>query len=201
MAHQLLLTIPLPVLIPYTVFVLVLIPIYWKHYGPQNFLWFSDIALFGSLIALWTESSLIASMMAIGVLFPELAWNVDYFSRLLTGKKLIGLSDYMFEDDKPLFLRALSLFHVAIPIILIWMLFEYGYSESAIFYQTILAWIVLTICYLFTSPMENINWVFGPGGKPQKRMPPLLYFFIILLFFPLIIFLPSHFLFQWFFNN
>ncbi|MBA3899834.1 MAG: membrane-associated protein, partial [Bacteroidetes bacterium] len=120
----LILSIPLGIKTFYTAFIFILIPVYWKHYGPKNFLWFSDIALFTSAIAMWIESSLLASMMAVGVLLPEVGWNIDYFGRLLTGKKLLGLSDYMFEDDKPLFLRGLSLFHVIIPIILIWMLVE-----------------------------------------------------------------------------
>lgn len=57
--------IDLWVKISYTAFVLVLIPIYWKHWGPANFLWFSDIALILGVPALWLESSLLASMMAV----------------------------------------------------------------------------------------------------------------------------------------
>src|SRR5215510_11496420 len=83
---------PLWFKIAYTLFVCFLVPIYWRRYGPANFLWFSDIALLVTLPALWLESPLLASMMAVAVTLPELAWNVDFFVRLTTGASFMGLS-------------------------------------------------------------------------------------------------------------
>src|SRR5687768_2105178 len=100
---------PLWLKLVYGLFVIVLVPVYWRQYGPANFLWFSDIALFGGLAALWLESSLIASTMAVGALLLELAWNVDFFVRLITGTNLTGLSNYMFDDRRSLAIRSLSL--------------------------------------------------------------------------------------------
>jgi len=193
-------TVPLWLKLSYTAFVLVLVPVYWKRYGPGNFLWFSDIALFTIGIALWAESRLLVSMVAVGVLLLEIVWNVDYFGRLLTGKPLLGLSDYMFDAQKSQFLRGLSYFHVFLPPVVIWLLIEWGYEPRAIYWQTALTWIVLPLAYLLTDPQENVNWVFGPGNKPQRLLPPNLYLFILMLFFPLCIFLPSHFLLQWLFT-
>src|SRR5690606_35092583 len=56
----------------YTLFVLLLVPVYWVQHGPANFLWFSDIALLLALAALWLENRFLASMMAVGVLIPEI---------------------------------------------------------------------------------------------------------------------------------
>lgn len=193
-------TIPLWLPIAYTLFLLVLVPVYWKHYGPGNFLWFSDVALFSVGIVLWTENHLLLSMMAVGVLGLELIWNVDYFGRLLTGRELLGLSDYMFHPDKSLFLRGLSLFHVFLPAIVIWLLVEWGYDTRAIWYQTALAWVVLPLSYFLTDPEENVNWVFGFGSEPQTAIPKGLYFALSLLFFPICIYLPSHFVLQWVFD-
>ena len=81
----------------YTLFLLVLVPVYWAHYGPKNFLWFSDIALLTTGATLWLESPLLASMMMLAVLLPELAWNLDFFGRLLTGHAMFGMSAYMFD--------------------------------------------------------------------------------------------------------
>jgi hypothetical protein len=134
--------IPLWIKIVYTVFVAILIPIYWKHWGPANFLWFSDIALFVMLAAVWLESSLLASMMGVAVLAPELAWNIGFFTRLLTGKRIFSLSDYMFDQSKPLYLRLLSLFHVILPALIIWMLFRLGFHEHSIYYQLLLGWAI-----------------------------------------------------------
>lgn len=193
-------TIPLWLPVSYSLFLLVLVPVYWKNYGPANFLWFSDIALFAVCFVLWTESRLLLSMMAVGTLGLELVWNIDYFGRLLTGKKLLGLSEYMFRPELSLFLRGLSLFHVVLPVIVIWLLAEWGYDERALYFQMVLAWAVLIFTYFFTDPKENINWVFGLGEKPQHKIAPGLYFVLVILFFPVFVFLPSHFLLILLFN-
>jgi len=110
--------VPLSLKIAYTLFLGILVPVYWIYWGPKNFLWFSDIALLATATALWLESSLLASMMTLAVALPELAWNVDFFGRLITGRQLLGLSNYMFDQGKALPLRALSLFHVVLPVVL-----------------------------------------------------------------------------------
>lgn len=183
----------------YTAFVIVLIPVYWKHWGPANFLWFSDIALILCVPALWLESSLLASMMAVGVLLPEVYWNIELLLRLATGKEMTGLTGYMFDRERPLFLRLLSLFHVLLPIVLILMLSEFGYDPKALFWQTGLAWAVLVICYKFTSPSKNINWAFGFGESVQERFPRVVWLILIMLAYLFLLFVPTHFLLKWLF--
>src|SRR5438105_15303952 len=98
----------LAIRIAHTLFVGVLVPIYWHYYGAQNFLWFSDIALIASVVALWSESRVLASMQALSVTALELGWTIDLLGRLLFGGQLFGLSGYMFDPTYPLFLRRLS---------------------------------------------------------------------------------------------
>ena len=192
--------IPLWIKICYTLFVILTAAVYTVKYGFGNFLWFSDIALFATVPALWFESSLIASMMAIGILLPELFWNVTYFGRLLTGRRLAGLTDYMFEAQKPLYLRALSLFHVFLPVLLLWMIARLGYAKEAWLAQSALAWVVLPLTYLLTDPDKNINWVRGPGTKPQKQLAPLVYLCLLMIVFSLLVYLPTHLLLQTLFS-
>jgi hypothetical protein len=78
--------IPLGLKVVYTLFVFGLVPIYWRQYGPVNFLWFSDIALLALVPGLWLENALLISMMAVSVVFFEALWNIDFFFRLVTGK-------------------------------------------------------------------------------------------------------------------
>jgi hypothetical protein len=144
----------------------VLVPAYLVKYGPANFLWFSDIALLAAAIGLWLESRLLLGMMAVGVLLPELAWNASFVFRLITGRRLLGLTDYMFDRRKTLFMRGLSLFHVVLPILLLWAVARLGYDPRAWLAQTLLAWVVLPLTYVGTDPKLNINWVFGPGNRP-----------------------------------
>jgi hypothetical protein len=78
--------IPIGLKIAHTAFVAVLVPVYWRYYGPANFLWFSDVALLGIMAGLWLESTLRISMMAVSALLPELAWNMDLLTRLVLGR-------------------------------------------------------------------------------------------------------------------
>ena len=66
--------IPLWLKIAFTVFMAVLLPVYWYHYGPTNFLYFCDVALILTLIAIWTESALLISMCCVGILLPQALW-------------------------------------------------------------------------------------------------------------------------------
>jgi hypothetical protein len=181
---------PLWVVAPFTVFVAVLVPVYWREYGPGNFLWFSDIALFATLIALWTGNRLVYSMMAVGVLPLELAWLADF----LTGGNLIGLAAYMFDPEGPLHLRLLSGFHLFIPPLIIWMLIRQGYDRRALPAQTVFAWLVLVASWVLTSPQDNINWVHGLGPGEDAEMPihPLLYLGLYMALLPVIGLLPMH---------
>jgi hypothetical protein len=184
--------IPISLKIAYTLFVCVLVPIYWRQYGLVNFLWFSDIALLVLVPALWFESPLLISMMALAVVLPELAWNVDYFFRLATGVSLIGLTGYMFDATIPPFIRGLSLFHVALPVLLIWMLSRLGYDGRALFWQTLVAAAVLPLSYFLSNPRENVNWVYGLGEKPQTKVPAPLFVLFLMLLFPVGVYLPTH---------
>ncbi len=184
--------IPLWIKVAYTLMVAVIVPVYLAYYGPANFLWFSDVALVVTGVALWLESPLLVSMMTVGVLLPELLWNVSLFTRLLTGVRVSGLADYMFDTRIPKWIRALSLFHVVLPVLMLWTLHRLGYDPRALPAQTALAWVILPLTYAVTKPEDNVNWVYGPGARPQRQVSPPLYLAFVLIFFPLIVYVPTH---------
>lgn len=185
--------IPLWLKLSYTVFTVATVAVYVRKYPFWNFLWFSDIALIATVPALWLESSPLASMMLVGVLLPELLWNGAFFIRLITGVRLFGLTDYMFDATKPRYLRAISLFHVFLPLLLLWMVIRLGYDPDALLWQSALAWIVLPLSYFLGDPkVENLNWVYGWTARQQTSMPPLAYLGVMMVAFPLLIFLPTH---------
>ena len=185
--------LPLWVKIAYTIFLAVIVPAYWVKNGPANFLWFSDIALLATGAALWLESSLVASAMALAVFLPESLWNVSYFGRLLTAARVSSLADYMFDARKSRFMRGLSLLlHVVMPVTLVWMLARLGYDPRALVVQTALAWLVLPLTYAVTDPAKNINWVFGLGHPPRRWFSPRVYLLVLMLGFPLVVYLPTH---------
>jgi hypothetical protein len=182
--------------LPFSLLVAIIVPVYWVEYGPQNFLWFSDLALFAILAALWTGNRLLYSMAAVGVLPLEIVWTLDF----MTLGGLAGLAAYMFDDAYPLWLRALSLFHIPLWIIILWMLLRQGYDRRAIIYQTILAWIVLPLSWWASDAEENINWVHGFGPDGERLFSPELHLILYMAALPLLVYIPMHFLLRRFFG-
>ena len=180
--------VPLALKLSYGLATPLIATVYARYYGPTNFLWLSDIALGLTTAAVITETALPASIAAIGVLPLEMAWNADFVS----GGRLMGLAGYMFDRKLPLGLRALSLFHVALPPTLLWLLRKFGYDRRAFAIQCGITWTVLPLTYALTEPAKNINWAFGPGTRPQKRLPPALYLALAMIAFPLLVHWPAH---------
>lgn len=177
----------------FTLYLAILIPIYTKHYGLQNFLWLSDIGLFLTYLGLLIQSPLLISMVVIGVLPLEIFWNVDFFGQLIFNLNISDLADYMFDPSYPVYLRGLSLFHVVLPIVCIVCLVNWGYDKRAFKYFTLLYWVDLLMIYMFADPRgESINWVFEPQKYHWEWVNPTIWVLILALVFPAFIFWPVH---------
>lgn len=203
--------VPLWLKLAYTAFIAVLVPVYWYNYGPTNFLYFCDIALFVTLIGIWRESALLISMAAVGIVAPQAVWVADFVVELCGGH-LTGMTAYMLNQEKPLFLRALSLFHGWLPFLLVYLVWRLGYDRRALVRWTVLAWVLLLVCYtLMPGPRAdaasiatpvNINYVHGMGDTAaQTWMPPLAWLGTMLIGMPLLIFLPTHLLLRFAFTR
>ena len=203
--------IPRWLTVAYTVFMAVLVPVYWYCYGPTNFLYFCDVALFATLFGMWLRSPLLISMAAVGIVAPQILWVVDFLVGL-AGGRLIGMSEYMFNADRSLSLRALSLFHGWLPFLLVWLVWRVGYDRRALWCWTVVAWILLVVCYtLMPGPRPdaadiaapvNINYVFGLGDTaPQTWMPPLAWLAMLMVGLPLVVYWPSHLVLARFFSR
>lgn len=190
--------IPLAVKLLYTAFVAVMVPYYWHAYGPQNFLYFCDVAVLVTLVGIWLESALLISLEAIAILLPQTLWMLDFAGRLM-GFHFMGLTDYMFDATLPRFVRGLSLFHGWLPLLIVWMVFRLGYDRRAIWVQTIVGVSLLLICYFCFAPPSaanygaNINYVYGFGEKTQQHaMPALAWFAIVVTGVPCLLYVPTH---------
>jgi hypothetical protein len=184
-------TIPLWFKLAYSAFVLYVMAVWWKNYGWTNFLWFSDIAFIGAVPAMWLESAAMASVLTVAVLLPELLWNVDYLLRLVLRRRITGLTDYMFEPERPLLLRGLSLFHVPLPLVLLWLVAAYGYDASVgLAGAVILAAIVLPWSRFVSTPDKNINWTYGLGAQ-RVRWPGWAWVSALFIGFVLLVFVPT----------
>lgn len=184
--------IPPSVKLIYTAWMAAWIPVYWVHSGPQNFLWLCDVANFLVGLALWLESPLLMSAQAVGVLLVQIFWCGDYFGRLILGQHPIGGTEYMFDETKPLYLRLFSLFHVAMPPLLLWAVKRLGYDRRGWFLQTAITWVLLPATWLLVGPDKNVNWVWKPFGKPQDLLSPAVYLLVLSILYPLLLYFPTH---------
>lgn len=175
-----------------TAWVVGLVPVYWRHYGPANFLWFSDLALFLTTISLWTGNRWPVSMAAVSVLLLEVVWNIDLLLRLVAGVRPVGLTDYMFDPSYPLYVRLLSLFHVWMPPLMLWLLHRNGYEPRAWIAQTAVAWVILPLAFWLGPEGSNINWTRDTGTNLQRWLPPGGHLALVMIAFPVIVHLPTH---------
>jgi hypothetical protein len=184
--------LPFVAKISFTTWMVVWIPAYWINYGPENFLWLCDLANFVIAIGLWLESPLLLSSQAVSVLVIQILWSVDFLGKLLIGVHPIGGTEYMFDSTRPLAIRALSLYHLVIPIVLIWAVRRVGFDPRGWKLQTLIAWIILPLSYLVGDSERNLNWLWAPFGVSQTLMRPALFVCLAMALLPLILFWPTH---------
>ncbi len=188
--------LPLWLKVGWTLWVAVWAPLYWKQYGAQNFLYFCDLGNFFIAIALWTESALLFSWQATGLLLFQILFTLDLLTALLFGKHFIGGTEFMFDPAVPLFTRLLSLFHAVTPPLLLWAIRRFGYDERGWKYQTLTTWIVAPINH-FWRPEHDVNWVRGLFYREQHTLPGLVYLMAYLIVLPLVIYYPTHLALRW----
>ena len=176
----------------FTLWILVWAPSYVVLLGAQNFFWLCNVASFLLLAALWSEHRTLMSMQWLAVALVGSLWSLDVATAALTGVHPIGGTEYMFDPEHPPMARAMSLYHVVLPLVAGIGVAKLGYARRALLWQTLLTWIVVPLSYLLTEAERNINWVHGPFGQPQDSLNPLLYLFLLSLLWPVIVYLPVH---------
>ncbi len=194
--------VPLPARVGLTAFVAVLIPAYWWVYGPANLLYFCDVAAVLTAVGFWFQSPLLVSMQAVAILVPQTVWVAD-FTATLFGRRLLGMTDYMFNPAYPQWVRALSLFHGWLPFLLLWAVHRVGYDRRALKYQTLAGVALLLVCYFAFAPPGtpaggrrkpfNVNYVYGPDAKTrQTRLAAPAWFAVVVTVAVLGMFVPAH---------
>lgn len=203
--------IPIWLKVAYTAFMCVLVPYYWIEYGPTNFIYFCDIALFLTLITVWTEKPIFASMAGVGILLPQAFWQIDFIGQIV-GIPISGMTDYMFDPQISLFGRGLSFFHFWLPILIVVLVAKLGYQRRALLYWTLTAWVAMLISYFllpapgdvldFTNQPINVNYVYGTSDEvPQSTMSSAEWFALLMIGLPVIAYLPTHFVLNKLFAN
>lgn len=156
----------------YSVLVALLVPVYLWHYPPVQFLWLSNVALIGGLVAAWTGSGRLAGMLLVAVGWFEVVWIVDFVGGvLLGGAPPLDIVHYMFDPDLKPMLRALSLYHLPLPFALFWMAWRFGLERDAWLRWLPIGWAILLLSYLLTAPGADVNWVHGGPFEVARAIP------------------------------
>jgi hypothetical protein len=193
--------VPFALKVAYSAFMAVLIPVYLYYYGPTNFIYFCDFALLLTLLGIWIENPLLVSMCAVGITASQAMWIVDFLANL-GGLSITGLTDYMFEAQRSLFLRGLSLFHGWLPFLLFYLVWVLGYDRRAFAAWTALAWALALISFFLLPPPNpnpgltpvNVNYVWGMSDHvAQNWVSPAIWLASLIVGMPLLLFAPVHF--------
>jgi hypothetical protein len=98
----------------------------------------------------------------------------------------------MFDPGQPWWLRGLSLFHVFVPVLLVWAIWRLGYDRRGWLLQSAVAWLVLPLSFMAAEPEKNLNWLWAPFGVPQTWLSPPAYLVLCMLAYPALVFWPTH---------
>lgn len=183
---------------------------YWLYFGGQFLLWFCCLASVYVLLGCITERPLWFSLAALAALAIQLIYALDFIGLWATGHSLTGATLYMRDPARPLLLRALSLFHLWMPALVLYALHKLGYERRALWIQTLVALCILPLCYVGFDPSVdtndaqmplvmglpfdrdfNINWVHAFYDRPEPGIGPKR-LWALLIGYPLLVHLPTH---------
>lgn len=170
---------------------LVWFPVYWRTWGPENFLHVCDIAVILTCAGFWWSNSLLLSSQAVSSIFADLLWDLDAAWRLFTGHNLMGGTEYMWDTHYPLCMRLISLFHIFWPLLLLWAIRRTGYDRRGFALQSAIAALAV-IAGRFSNPALNINFAFRDPLVHRAWGPAPLHVAMMWLGFVILIYLPTH---------
>ncbi len=184
--------LPLWMKLTMAAFLVFMVPTYWWYYGPANFLWISDIALFLCAITLWTGRREFACTAAVLSLLPELAWSFDFLCGLSAEWHPVGMSAYMWDPAIPPIIRGVSLFHVPLVPLMLYLVWKLGHDRRALWWGIATVWLILPATYLLTDPAKNTNNVFHSNLPLLRDLGPRQYLAAVMVLMPVLFFLPTH---------
>ncbi len=166
-------------------------PTYAVVWGFGNFVQLCDLAVILTVAGMWTGSALLLSSQAAGSLVINSIWVLDIAARLITGQHLIGGTEYMWDAQYPLWVRLLSLYHVAVPVVLLWALRRTGYDPRGWLLQAAISVPVLIASRLL-DPAKNLNFAHVDPILHVSFRPAPLHLAIILFCLIAVIYWPTH---------
>jgi len=165
--------------------------VYWRSWGPLNFLHFCDISVIFACIGFIAESPLLISSQAVASLVVDAAWTLDAGWTVVFGHHLIGGTEYLFDPSHALWVRLLSLFHIALPVLLLWAVHRLGYDRRGFPLQLAIA-LPAFIASRFAPAAQNLNYAYADPFFHRSWGPAPVHIIVIFLFMLLVPYLPTH---------
>jgi hypothetical protein len=122
---------------------------------------------------------LLLSSQAVSSLVVDISWCADFLVYGLFDFHILGGTDYMWDQEIPLFTRSLSFFHFLMPIVLLWSLRRVGYDRRGFRLQAAIAVVVLIVSRMMPSFM-NLNFAHQDPILGRAWEPALLHLTLIL---------------------
>ena len=172
------------------------IPSYAMNWGWLNFLHLCDVAVFLTCAGLAYNNALLLSSQAVSSIIGDFLWCGDVSWRLAFGRHLMGGTQYMWDTRFPLWVRLLSMFHVALPLVLVAALRITGYDPRALRLQCWIAGTLLVVSRLL-GPGRNLNYTFSDPVFHRTFGPAPIHLALIFAALVGVIYWPTHRLLIW----
>jgi hypothetical protein len=164
---------------------------YWRAWGPANFVHLCDIAVILTCVGLWTNSALLISSQAVSSLVVDTMWAVDVVSTVAFGRHVFGGTDYLFDAHYALWVRLLTLFHVAMPPLLLWAVYRLGYDRRGWALQSGIA-AAAFVAARFAPAAQNINFAYWLPIVKRPFGPAPVHVVVSILFMIFAVYWPTH---------
>ena len=164
---------------------------YWRTWGFGNFAHLCDVAVILTCIGMWTNSALLISSQAVGALIVDIAWALDACWMIFLRHPLFGGNEFLLDPRFPLWVRALTIFHLVMPALLLWGLHCLGYDRSGWALQCAIA-LPVFILARFTPPVRNTDFAFTDPFFHRQWGPAPLHVFVSWRFMVFVVYWPTH---------
>jgi hypothetical protein len=175
---------------------LVWLPAYIRFWGWANLLHLCDVAVILGVAGLWWGSPLLISSQAVSSLAAGIFWAADIGWRLVTGRFLVGGTDYMWDTRVPIWVRLLSSFHLGLPLALLWGIRKTGYDRRALVLQSAIA-AALFMASRFLPADYNMNYAYQDPLFHRSWGPAPVHVAVIFLGAIALVYWPTHLFLTW----
>jgi hypothetical protein len=178
---------------------MVWLPAYLRVWGWTNLLRLCDMAVILACAGLWWANSLLVSSQTVSLLVAGVLWCADAGWRLATGRYLVGGTEYMWDAHYPLWVRLLSLFHIGLPIALLWALRRVGYDRRSLAAQSAIAAGLLVVSRFLPAAL-NLNYAYQDPLLRRAWGAAPVHLGVTLVVLVAVLYWPTHLLLKRFFS-